>query len=241
MKSRWAMKNKRVEFLVFAMKENVAVRWRPPAMLLAGCLMVAACGHSPTQTLLDDFGDRPHSWRSFGVCAAYGCRKYYSMGLSGREVTRVRLAFGGAAENAAEERDALRRAVAELELIVGPKTGTGVDEPGAAIINFSREGQMDCIDESFNTTTYLTLLAADGLLLFHDVDKPLRRGYFLNRWPHNTATVVERASGQRYAIDSWFHGNGVPPEVVTADVWLDGWSPAEPKPAIGAMVIGSGE
>lgn len=224
-----------------AMKGKVTAALRSWALLMAGGLALAACSHSPTQTLLDDHGHRTQSWRSFGVCAAYGCRKYFTTGLSEREVARVRRAFGGPAETAAEEREAIRRAVAELELIIGPKTGTDGDEPGAAIINFSRDGQMDCIDESFNTTTYLTLMAQDGLLRFHDVDKPLRRGYFLNRWPHNTATVVERDTGQRYAIDSWFHGNGVPPEVVTAQDWLDGWSVKNPLPAVSAVVIGSGE
>ena len=29
----------------------------------------------------------------------------------------------------------------------------------------------------------------------------------------------------RYAIDSWFHGNGHAAEVVEIGVWLEGWEP----------------
>lgn len=222
------------------MERNVIMLLRRLAPCFAA-LLVAACGHSPTSELLTNFGHRTESWRSFGVCVGYGCSTYYHTGLNDQEQARVRAAFGPPAADAAAEREAIRRAVAEMELILGPKTGTAHDQPGAAIINFDRKGQMDCIDESFNTTAYLTLLAADGLLRLHDVGPPLRRGYFVNRWPHNTATVIERGSGQKFAIDSWFHGNGVPPEVVGAKEWLDGWSPAQGRPAVLPTVLSSGE
>ena len=195
-------------------------------------LMAAGCATSPTRELLADFGDQTTAWSEMGICAGYGCTTYYKLGLDTAEAGRILAAYGAPAASPAEERQAIRRAVAEIELIVGPKTGTDGDEPGAAIINFSRRGQMDCIDESFNTTTYLRLMEKHGLLRFHKVGEPLRRGYFLDRWPHNTATVIDLADGQRYVVDSWFHGNGVPPEVVAAEEWLKGWHPETQLPAL---------
>lgn len=194
-------------------------------------LMAAGCATSPTRELLADFGDQTTAWSEMGICAGYGCTTYYKLGLSAAEAGRILAAYGAPAASSAEEREAIRRAIAEIELIVGPKTGTAGDEPGAAIINFSRRGQMDCIDESFNTTTYLRLMEKNGFLRFHKVGAPLRRGYFLDRWPHNTATVIDNADGQRYVVDSWFHGNGVPPEVVSAAEWLKGWHPEAQLPA----------
>ncbi len=200
---------------------------------LSLCLGVAAagCATSPTRELLADFGAQTTAWSEMGVCAGYGCTTYYKLGLDAGEAGRILAAYGSAPASPAEERQAIRRAIAEIELIVGPKTGTAGDEPGAAIINFSRRGQMDCIDESFNTTTYLRLLEKNGFLRFHQVGEPLRRGYFLDRWPHNTATIIDRADDQRYVVDSWFHGNGVPPEIVPAEEWLKGWHPETQLPA----------
>ncbi len=38
---------------------------------------------------------------------------------------------------------------------------------------------------------------------------------------------MEVGSGQSYAVDSWFHDNGVPAEIVPLPDWLSGWMPRE--------------
>lgn len=191
--------------------------------VLAG--VPAACSHAPSRELVQDYGHWNESPRRFGVCMGYGCAEMHMTGLSDAEWAAVREIFGKP-EDAAAERAAIARAIGLIERIVGPKTGSDSDAPGAVIVNFRRQGQMDCIDEAFNTTTYLRFLAQDGLLRHHVVGLPVRRGSFIDRWPHNAATITETGGEQAtYVVDSWFHGNGVPAEVAPLDDWMAGWSP----------------
>jgi len=194
-------------------------------MAFSLALVLCGCGGSPARDLLMEVEGRPQSPDRFGVCKGYGCDELVLTSFSTREWARIEAIFDDPAPDATSERRRIAEAVGEVERLVGPKTGTDRDAPGAAIINFSRQGQMDCIDEAFNTTLYLRMMADAGLLRWHDVGEPARRGYVVDGWPHNTATVIGRNTGRGWAVDSWFHGNGVPPEIVPLDVWLDGWTP----------------
>src|SRR3546814_6495417 len=42
---------------------------------------------------------------------------------------------------------------------------------------------------------------------------------------HNTAVVVDHATGISYAVDSWFFDNGTPAVVLPLVVWRSGWDP----------------
>lgn len=198
-------------------------------MLMACFALLALSGRSgsPAEQLLEAVEGRPQSPDRFSVCKGYGCDELVLTSFSSREWARIKAVFADPVPDSASERRRIAEAVGEVERLVGPKTGTERDAPGAAIINFNRQGQMDCIDEAFNTTLYLRMMADAGLLRWHDVGEPARRGYVVDGWPHNTATVIERDTGRGWAVDSWFHGNGVPPEIVPLKAWLDGWSPAE--------------
>ena len=86
--------------------------------------------------------------------------------------------------------------------------------------------QNDCIDETSNTTTLLLMLKDRGALAHHDVGPPAKRGVFVDiALPHRSATVVERASGGHYVLDSWFRASGVAADVAPLDQWLKGWTP----------------
>jgi hypothetical protein len=43
--------------------------------------------------------------------------------------------------------------------------------------------------------------------------------------PHTTAVIEETASGDRYAVDSWFLDNGQPPYIARLEVWKAGGAP----------------
>jgi len=191
--------------------------------VLAAALVVAGCA-SPDRYLLSKYGSQ-NSLSSFVVCKNYGCAKRVMVSLIPSEWAQVRTLFLPAAPDASVERQQVRHAIALMETLVGPKAGTASDKAGADIINFDREGQLDCIDETYDTTTYLRLFVADGLLKWHDVGEPAERGYILDRRPHNTATIIEHGSGAAYSVDSWFHANGEMPETIPLKVWLAGWSP----------------
>ncbi len=170
-------------------------------------------------------------WQDFGICKGYGCRDYLKTGLSEGEWEQIKQIFVISPENAEEERSLIKKAIALFEVFIGPKTGTSGDDAGAQIINFSAQDQMDCIDETFNTSTYLHLLRKSGLIKFHKIGKPLHRGNYITRWPHNTATIHEEGIGilvnskGHFVVDSWFHANGEEPEIIPAALWSSGWSP----------------
>ena len=58
---------------------------------------------------------------------------------------------------------------------------------------------------------------------------PRHRGWFSLLAPHNTAVVIEKATGKEFVVDSWFHKNGELPEVVSVDQWLSGYDPDDKK------------
>jgi hypothetical protein len=85
---------------------------------------------------------------------------------------------------------------------------------------------MDCVDESTNTTTYLRMMQLDGLLHWHKVEDRKTRGFLIfGGWPHTTAVISEKQGKKKWAVDSWFYDNGVPPAILPLKKWSDGWKP----------------
>lgn len=166
----------------------------------------------------------------FNICYDYGCASLAWVKLSDEQWQRVPAVFAPPAASPADEREQIRRAIALLESIVGPMTGTAHDK-GGSWPGLGQTGQMDCIDESTNTTIYLTMLQKYGLLRWHNVEDRSTR-WSLFRWPHTTAVIAERAGGREWAVDSWFLDNGEPPFVLPLETWKDGWMP--PKGQSGA-------
>ncbi len=134
----------------------------------------------------------------------------------------MRALFEPPPAGAAGERERIRLAVALLERLVGRHTGTDADL-GENFAGLGRPGQMDCIDESTNTTVYLRMLEKEGLLRWHTL--VYRSTRFTGLQPHSTAVIEERGSGRRYAVDSWFLDNGEPPFIVPLAQWRSGWRP----------------
>ena len=161
---------------------------------------------------------------AFSVCYGHGCRETVQLSLTAREWAEVKKQLSPPADNALNERRRIRRAIALLEVIVGRHTGTSSDI-GGTFAGTGRLGQMDCVDEATNTTAYLQRMANAGLLRWHTVDEPAHRGFFILGWPHTSAVIRETETGERYSVDSWFHANGYPPEIVPLNRWRAGWRP----------------
>ncbi len=162
----------------------------------------------------------------FIVCHHFGCHNKTMVQLSQEEWQTIRAIFEPNPLNGEEERQRIAKAIGQIERYVGPKTGTSNDGPQGPI--FGKKGELDCLDESVNTTTYLTLLEREGLLKYNSVGLPQVRGYIFNGWFHNTATVLDKQKDIQYAVDSWFHQNGIEPEIITLELWRTGWRP-EPR------------
>ena len=166
------------------------------------------------------------TYQHFSVCYEYTCQQVVNRSLHPDEWRRITAPLRVHQPTAADERDAIAVTVGKMESVVGLLTGTDGDR-GGNLAGFGQSGQMDCIDESTNTTSYLTMLADDGLLKHHTVlDRATRFGLFAGA-PHTTAVIRETGTGSRFAVDAWFFDNGVPPAVIDLQAWKAGWKPGE--------------
>lgn len=161
----------------------------------------------------------------FNICYDHGCTSLGWVRLSAEQWDEVRRVFAKPADSAAGERAQIQAGIALLERIVGALTGTALDK-GGNWKGMGLPGQMDCIDESTNTTIYLRMMQKHGLLRWHSVaDRVTRWSPF--SWPHTTAVIIERDSAERWAVDSWFLDNGEPPFVLPLATWKSGWKPTQ--------------
>lgn len=161
---------------------------------------------------------------AFKVCYSHDCSKSVNVHLSPDRWSRVRAFFDPPSRDPGEERERLGRVIGEMETAVGEVTGLDQDVAGT-FTGIFRKNQMDCVDEAINTSTYLTILKDEGLVRFHDIRTPARRGFFLNGWPHVATILVEKESGERYVIDSTFLDSGGQAYVVPYKQWKSGWRP----------------
>ena len=196
-------------------------------ILFALVLMLQGCASNKEKLI--SHADELESHRNFGVCSGYGCKNYQKTGLSDAQWQELKDVFQGGAGYALEEREMIARAIALIEQMVGPKTGTDDDKAQAVVINFNTDGQLDCIDEAFNTSTYLYLLRQDGMIKLHTLGKPLRRNFNVLSYPNSTASIHEIGTNDHYVVDSWFHKNGALAEIIPAKTWMGPWYPEEKK------------
>ncbi len=153
------------------------------------------------------------------VCYDFRCRSREVVSLSDEEWDTVVGWFREPAATPAGERDQIRRAIGWLEVLVGRHTPTHRDLAADELEEPRRPGQLDCIDESVNTTTYLRLLEYNGLLQHHEViEEAYRRAIFDQHW---AGQIREIGSGTRYVVDSWFQPNGYLPIIQNSEDWED--------------------
>lgn len=158
------------------------------------------------------------------VCYNYGCKDKSSIVLSEKDMDLLRSMFYhlGSAE---DERASIRQAIASMEQIAGRYLPTVNDVAGNYQTGMAESGQMDCIDESTNTTTYLEFLQQQGLLRWHVVEKrAFRAPYLLDQ--HWSAQIRERESGRHFVVDSWLNANGEPPLIQPLEDWKSKRSPS---------------
>jgi hypothetical protein len=198
-----------------------------PAMTIL-LLILTACAIPSDPEIVYQRQDMTYpSLDNIPVCRSYGCAKIEHVHLTKTEQETIKNLFKSNG-NAPHERRNIKTAIAAFENIFGNKTGTSADIGGTYV----RLGhyQQDCVDESTNTTTYLLLLEQMELLQYHKVNALTSRAPILSGrlGPHRTAVITEIATGQKFAVDSWFHDNGFKPEIIELDIWKNGWHPSKP-------------
>jgi hypothetical protein len=163
---------------------------------------------------------------SLDVCFGGGCAENRHISINKQEWTQVVSIFASKTEGAALERKEIADAVGMLETIIGAKIGTSEDRAGT-FNNSKFPNQLDCNDEAINTTTYMHLMQYYGLIKLHEAEDMRTRNFFFNGWPHTTAVIHEKATGERFAVDSWFYDNGVPATIVPFELWKSGYIPVD--------------
>jgi hypothetical protein len=175
------------------------------------------------------------------ICHNLGCKAQSTVTLSRKHLLDILRLFQPTAKTPRIERKQIRDAVALFEGIAGKQTSVHRDKgrnpnsiiPSSQPQNQVRtaslslvplrhygniEGQMDCVDESKNTTRFLAFLEQRGLLAWHRVlDTAFRTAGFFK--PHWAAQIEEVASGERFAVDSWILDNGEPPYIQRLETW----------------------
>jgi hypothetical protein len=189
-------------------------------------LLIGCAGNTSPDSVYRQLDVHPPTPQSFIHCHGYGCRLIQNTSLEDSEIKQLKSIFADNSSTS-QERNHIANAIAYLEQSVGKRMGTNTDVKGTYI----RLGndQLDCIDESTNTTTYLSLLDQLGLLKFHQVNALTSRAPIISGrlGPHRTAVITETETGIKFAVDSWFHDNGVKPEIVELSIWRWGWHPDE--------------
>lgn len=195
--------------------------------LLLASLSSPASALTPAYDNLVNFyplAEHPTPYR-FRICHSHGCDGQADAHLTETQWLPVKALFNQPGQTAEQERAAIAQAVALLERLAGDATGINGDLGGNLGGTFKLIPQQDCEDESANTTLYLSLLSAQGLLKHHTVQARAMRGYIFTGWPHLTAVIRENGTGHEWAVDSWFHDNGQLPEILPLEKWRTGWKP----------------
>lgn len=181
-----------------------------------------------------DFSDITKIYRQaphlsgFEICAGGGCAEVKQVALSDEDWQKVVQIFSqhGQVMDAAQERALIAIAIGMMETIVGQKTATNTDLAGT-FGNSDHAGQLDCNDEAINSTSYMRLMRAHGLIKFHEISDMRTRNFFFTGWPHSTAVIREIATGEIFAVDSWFYDNGLPATIVPFSEWKAGYIPKD--------------
>ena len=202
---------------------------RKALALFIAALPLAACG-TTNKTPASYYAEKkitPPNEDAFPFCSEYGCQTVRYLTFDENDWTKIENSFGPPATSAQQERENIRQAIGTFEKIIGPRTSTQNDRYGT----FMKigDGQLDCVDESTNTTTYLKLLEQRNLLKHHTIEKPQVRIPIIHsgRWPHQAAAITDKMTGKTFIVDSWFHDNGYPAEILPLETWKEGWKPEE--------------
>lgn len=201
---------------------------RPVGRYLTRVIAISAMLASPSTADAGGLDDIP-------ICHGFGCRVRDSVSLSQREWSQIKAFFRNPAETAQEEREQIRKASGWFEVLAGRHSPIHLDKGGNNYPDRypndnltvegrqdelpGRVGQMDCIDESLNMTTYLTLMEQAGLFRHHRVVERARRRSALDQ--HYAGQIEEVRTGTRWVVDSWFYDYGSLPYVEKASEWHD--------------------
>ena len=175
----------------------------------AAALLVSGCSVIPASRFLESYGEPNPDPQHLRLCHGYACRFVTPVGLLPEEWQATGALFQPPAPSAAAERRQIGLAVAQLTMSAGQHAGIAVRQR-RELVNRNDPSQLDCVDETVNTASYLILLSRAGLLRWHRVGPVAHRGTLVTMDVANTPVMVETA----------FADPGLPPYIVPIETWL---------------------
>jgi hypothetical protein len=184
-------------------------------------LLVSGCSVIPASKFVDRYSDPYPSPQNLTLCEGYSCRFGTHVALSTEEWAQVKAVFEPPAHDAATERDQVARAVQTLDLLAARHAGTAVQQR-RDWMNKGDPTQIDCVDHTVNTVTYLRLFVKAGLLRWNHPGPSAHRGSIIGWDVANTAVLVENEGARGYSIDTALGDVGLAPYVVPVEQWVAG-------------------
>ena len=189
-------------------------------ILIAAMALTACTENLGPQANISRLGLSAPTANRLTLCPGFECRFRDQIMFSETELRQLARIMGKP-KTAQQERERVAMAIAWFEKKAGQEAGTADDKGG---LNFLSGviGQQDCIDESTTTTNFLVLMQKNELLTHHRVGGIAARGFLLDgRYPHATATILNRKTGRAWAIDTRVNDNGAPPVIMALERWMD--------------------
>jgi hypothetical protein len=163
----------------------------------------------------------PPTASTMTVCYGFVCRRRYELAFSAADRAALTRIMAAGKASAAAERSAVQKAVVWFDRRLGPVLGTDKRIARADFRYFDDKHNFDCWDTTRNITSLLLVMQEWGLLKHHAVGDPQYRGNVLVlQTPHNTAVLVERATGAQWVVDMWTRAYAQSPEVMPVDQWV---------------------
>ena len=152
------------------------------------------------------------------VCHGYSCKYEARVVLGAPDARRIGAIMAGGKQSPQGERAAIGQAVAYFDRRAFEAIGIR-DQPRSELGAAGVRGQLDCIDESTNTRSFLRYLDRRRLLRHHQVGTNISRGMLIDgRYFHSTA-VISGPGGKEWAVDSWYSTTGGQPDIMPLDQW----------------------
>jgi len=154
------------------------------------------------------------------ICSGFGCMFKDKFQFTEAEKSILIETMKNGQATAQAERETVALVIGDMENMTRRKLRFGQDVEKAYQRQLNKRGQMDCVDESLNTTAYLDYLYKNGLLKFHKPRKfYAERGLLIDgRYPHKSAVMIEK-SGTLWSVDSWYGKGGEPARVMPLKDW----------------------
>ncbi len=156
---------------------------------------------------------RPRGLRAT-VCSAYGCKTQQKFTFSDRFIEAMKKLYTDlGVSDGFSERQFIKKAIAAMEKESMVSLGLKDDRPSIDLFGNGDPGQLDCVDEATNSTSFLLILNDAGLIKHHRILGPIWKGG-LTRWTHYAALIEDRKTKVQYAIDSGVTKQGGEPYII---------------------------